>query len=152
MEWDGAGSTGQPRARRCGDRNAYGYGNAAKNPQKVALAGVGTGITISPVAVNFGEETVGSTRSVAQITLTNLGTSAVLLGAIGQTGANSGDFKTANNCGKSVAMNGKLHCRSCMIKVAFKKPTATGARSTSVSMTDNGGGSPQTIALTGTGT
>ncbi len=120
--------------------------NAAKSPQKVALAGMGTVITISPVAVNFGDEAVGSMSSVAQITLSNLGASAVSIGAIGLTGTNPGDFKTANNCGKSVAANG-----SCIIKVAFK-PTATGARSASVSITDNGGGSPQTVALTGIGT
>ena len=120
--------------------------NAAKNPQKVALAGEGTVITISPVAVNFSDETVGSMSSVEQITLTNPGTSAVSIGAIGLTGTNSGDFKTANNRGKSVAMNG-----TCIIKVAFKT-TASGAQSASVTMTDNGGGSPQTVALTGTGT
>jgi hypothetical protein len=119
---------------------------AAKSPQKVVLAGVGTVITISPVAVNFGDETVGTMSAVAQITLTNLGTSAVSIGAIGLTGSNPGDFKTANNCGKSIAADG-----SCIIKVAFK-PTATGARSASVSISDNGGGSPQSVALTGTGT
>jgi hypothetical protein len=119
---------------------------AAKSPQKVVLAGVGTVITLSPVAVNFGDETVGIMSSVAQITLTNLGTSTVSMGAIGLSGSNPGDFKTANNCGKSVAANG-----SCIIKVAFK-PTATGARSASVNITDSGGGSPQMVALTGTGT
>jgi hypothetical protein len=31
-------------------------------------------------------------------------------------------------------------------------PTANGARSASLSVTDNGGGSPQTVALSGTGT
>jgi hypothetical protein len=53
---------------------------------------------------------------VAQITLKNLGTSAASIGAIGLTGTNSGDFKTANNCGKSVAMNG-----SCTIAVVLSQ-------------------------------
>lgn len=51
--------------------------NAAKSPQKVALGGTGTVITISPLAVNFGDQTVGTASTVAQITLTNSGASGL---------------------------------------------------------------------------
>jgi hypothetical protein len=40
---------------------------------------------------------------------------------------------------------------SCFIKVKFT-PSATGSRSAAVSVSDNGGGSPQKVGLSGTGT
>jgi hypothetical protein len=41
--------------------------------------------------------------------------------------------------------------QSCTVSVTFK-PTATGSRSASVNITDNGGDSPQKVDLIGTGT
>jgi hypothetical protein len=38
----------------------------------------------------------------------------------------------------------------CTISIVFK-PTATGARSATVLFSDDGGGSPQAVTLTGTG-
>jgi two-component sensor histidine kinase len=40
---------------------------------------------------------------------------------------------------------------SCTVSVTFK-PTATGARNASVLFSDDGGGSPQAVPVTGTGT
>jgi hypothetical protein len=120
--------------------------NTTKSPQKVTLSGTGTAITLSPVGVNFGDQKVGTSSAAAGITLTNAGASAVAITLISITGTNPGDFAETNNCGKSVAARG-----SCTINVTFK-PTATGARAASVSVTDNGGGSPQSVSLTGTGT
>jgi hypothetical protein len=40
---------------------------------------------------------------------------------------------------------------SCTISIRFK-PTATGLRSATLDVNDDGGGSPQTVALYGTGT
>jgi hypothetical protein len=61
------------------------------------------------------------------------------------TGTNPGDFSETNTCGTSVAAKG-----TCSINVTFK-PTASGTRSANVSIADVGGGSPQTVALTGSG-
>jgi len=120
--------------------------NTTKSPQKVILSGTGTAITLSPVGVNFGDQKVGTSSAAAAITLANAGASAVSITLISITGTDPGDFAETNTCGKSVAAHG-----SCTIKVTFK-PTATGARAASVSVTDNGGGSPQSVSLTGTGT
>jgi hypothetical protein len=120
--------------------------DAFGSPQKVALQGSGTVIELSPLSVNFGDQKVGTISSSAPITLTNLSATAVSISAINITGTDAADFLQANDCGKSVAGNG-----SCTINVRFK-PTATGARSAALSVMVNGGGSPQTIPLFGTGT
>ena len=69
------------------------------------------------------------------MTVSNAGAVAVTITAISITGTNPGDFSQTNNCGKS--LNGNS---SCTINVTFK-PTATGTRSASVTLTDTGGGS-----------
>jgi hypothetical protein len=80
------------------------------------------------------------------ITLSNKGHVTVSITKIAFTGVNGGDFSQTNGCGTSVAAGS-----SCFIKVKFR-PTTTGTRSAMVSVTDNGGGSPQKVGLTGTGT
>jgi hypothetical protein len=120
--------------------------NAIGNPHKVRLTGTGTVITFSPIGVNFGNQKVGTTSAAAPITLSNIGGSAVSITQIAITGTNPGDFAQTNDCGNSVPAHG-----SCTISVKFK-PTAPGARSAAVSVTDNGGGSPQTVPLAGAGT
>jgi FG-GAP-like repeat/Abnormal spindle-like microcephaly-assoc'd, ASPM-SPD-2-Hydin len=120
--------------------------NATTSPQTVALSGAGTVMTLSPIGVNFGDQKVGTNSATAPVTLTNTGITAVSLALINFTGTNPGDFSQTNNCGKSLAAKA-----SCTINVIFD-PAATGARSASLSVSDNGGGSPQTISVSGTGT
>ena len=120
--------------------------NAIGSPHKVRLTGTGTVITFSPIGVNFGNQKVGTTSAAAPITLSNVGASAVSITQVAIAGANPGDFTQTNDCGNSVPAHG-----SCTISVKFK-PTAPGARSAAVSVTDNGGGSPQSVPLAGTGT
>jgi uncharacterized protein YjdB len=57
-----------------------------------------------------------------------------------------GDFAQTNDCGNSVAAG-----HSCTIKVTFT-PTAIGARSGQLVVTDNDSTSPQSVALSGSGT
>jgi len=120
--------------------------NTSTSPQTVSLSGTGTVMSLSPVSVNFGDQAVGTKSAAAPATLTNTGTTAVAITLITFTGANPGDFSQSNNCGKGLAPKA-----SCTINVIFD-PTATGAWSAALSVTDNGGGSPQTVALSGTGT
>ena len=120
--------------------------DAANSPQKVILKGTGTVLSISPAEINFGDEKVGTRSASAPITVTNVGGNAISISSIAVTGTNGGDFSQANNCRSRLAAQA-----TCTIKVTFK-PTATGARSAAVTLTDNGGGSPQSIALSGTGT
>src|SRR5205814_8789583 len=83
------------------------------------------------------------------VTLTNSGSSALTISSISITGTNSGDFAQTNNCPLSPST--LAASTSCTINVTFT-PTATGARSGTLSVADNAAGSPQTASLSGTGT
>jgi hypothetical protein len=118
----------------------------AANPQAVKLLGTGTEVELAPSSLNFGNQTVGTTSAAQSITLTNVGSTQMKLTSISLTGSNPGDFSETNTCGSTVAARG-----SCTITVKFT-PMAVGARSATVSIKDNGGGSPQKVTLSGTGT
>ena len=119
--------------------------NAIRSPQAVALTGTGTVVTISPIGVNFGVQKLGVASTSVPVTLTDGGTGSLSISQIAVTGTDAGDFSQANNCGSTLA--GK---KSCTISLVFR-PTATGARSANLSISDNGGASPQAIPIGGTG-
>lgn len=119
--------------------------NAPGSPQTASLTGTGTVVTLFPVKLNFGSQQVGAASLAQEIKLTNGGAAALTITAIKISGANAGDFAETNTCGSSVAGGA-----SCAISVTFT-PAATGPRSAAISITDNGGGSPQKVSLAGTG-
>jgi hypothetical protein len=119
--------------------------NATGSPQGVRLSGTGTVVQLSATGVNFGDQKVGTTSGAIPITLNNEGTGPLSISQISITGTGATDFSQTNDCGTGVAGGG-----SCTIKVTFA-PTATGALSAAVSITDNGGASPQSVLLTGIG-
>jgi FG-GAP-like repeat/Abnormal spindle-like microcephaly-assoc'd, ASPM-SPD-2-Hydin len=120
--------------------------DASGSPQTVALSGTGTVVELSPVGVNFGDQKVGTKSSPVPVTLTNKGKTSLSISQITITGKDAGDFAQKNNCGSSVPPQGQ-----CKISVTFS-PTAKGTRSAAVSVSDDGGGSPQAVSLSGTGT
>jgi hypothetical protein len=120
--------------------------DAADGPQVIALTGTGTVVQLSPPNLNFGNQRVGTTSRAHAVTLTNTGSTPLSIQAIGIAGANFGDFAETTTCGSRLPSNA-----SCAIQVRFK-PTATGLRSASVQIHDDGGGSPQRANVTGTGT
>jgi Bacterial Ig-like domain (group 3)/FG-GAP-like repeat/Abnormal spindle-like microcephaly-assoc'd, ASPM-SPD-2-Hydin/FG-GAP repeat len=97
--------------------------------------------TVSPSGLTFASQSAGTTSSPQNITLTNSGHAALTITSIAATGP----FKQTNTCGSSVAVTS-----SCTIAVSFA-PTAGGAATGSLAITDNASGSPQTVTLTGTG-
>ena len=121
--------------------------NACMSPQTIALSGKGTEITMSPSPVSFGSETVGTTSAPMTVTVTNHGTTAVKVTSAVIAGADKADFAiTSNNCTTIAASGG-----TCSITVTFT-PAASGARTGTLSLTDNDKGTPQTDVLSGTGT
>ncbi|MGD0696242.1 MAG: FG-GAP-like repeat-containing protein [Terriglobia bacterium] len=117
--------------------------NSDYNPQTVTLQGTGKGpvVVLSTASLDFGTQVVNTTSAAQTVTITNTGVLALSITSI----VASRDFAQTNNCGSSVAIGG-----SCTISVTFT-PSSTGTRSGSVKITDNAGGSPQSVALTGTG-
>ncbi len=98
------------------------------------------GVTAQPSALNFGSVPTGSTSAAQTVTVANPTNTAASVSGIAITG----DFKQTNNCGSAIAANG-----SCTVSVTFG-PTATGARSGT--LTVNAGGVTNTVSLAGTGT
>ena len=121
--------------------------NAVGSPQTVALSGTGvSAVEFSPTSVDFGNQNVGTTSVPIPITLTNRGPNTLSITQIAIKGSNAGDFAQTSDCGNSVPPGGH-----CTITVTFT-PTVKGPRSAKVSVSDDGGGSPQTVPLSGTGT
>jgi hypothetical protein len=102
------------------------------------FTGAGTAVSLSPASLNFG-------NSPQTVTVTNQGSSTLHVGQIGIVGANAGDFSSTTTCGRALAAGA-----DCTVSISFM-PTATGARSASLLFSDDGGGSPQAVGLTGTG-
>ena len=121
--------------------------NAAGSPQTVALTGTGTApaVTLMPTGLNLGAQLVSESSAASAVTLTNAGSAPLVITSISFTGADAGDFSEQNNCGSSLAAGG-----ACTINVSFK-PTAGGIRSAALSVSDDAPGSPQSVALSGTG-
>jgi probable HAF family extracellular repeat protein len=120
--------------------------NAPGSPQKVGLTGVGTTAKLSLTSLNFGAVVLGTSSPAKTVTLTNVGTTTLTMSGIAITGTTAGNFSQTHTCGSSLAAGA-----SCSISVTFK-PTASGARAATLSVTDNAPGSPQTVSLTGIGT
>jgi hypothetical protein len=121
--------------------------NACASPHVVPLTGKGTEITMAPSPVSFGSETVGTTSAPMTVTVTNNGTTAVKVTSATITGANKGDFAITSNTCTTISASGG----TCSITITFT-PAASGARTATLSLTDNDKGSPQTDVLSGTGT
>jgi uncharacterized repeat protein (TIGR01451 family) len=121
--------------------------NAPGSPQSVPLSGTGTQpvAQLNPSSINFSTQTVGGTSSTQLVTLSNIGNSALTIASIGMTGENAGDFTDTSNCGTTLAVGA-----ACQIKVTFT-PTASGTRNAALTVSDNTPGSPQAVALSGTG-
>ena len=97
---------------------------------------------VSPSAITFPAQQVGTTSSPISIQLSNTGTAALRVISI----STSGDFVlSGQNCGSSVAAGG-----SCAISIGFR-PSGTGNRTGTLTIKDINGSSPQTVMLTGTG-
>src|SRR5439155_8406661 len=119
--------------------------SAAGSPQIASLSGTGVvsgpNATLSPTSVTFAAKLVGTTSPGKSVTLTNFGSTTLSIISI----TASGDFSQTHSCGSSVAP-----LASCTISVTFK-PTQIGTRTGTLSIADNAPGSPQSVALSGTG-
>jgi len=123
------------------------------NPTTQAVTLTGTGVapaaTLSGTTLTFSGQLITTASSAQTVTLTNSGTAPLTISSIAVTGTNRGDFSETNTCPASSST--LAVGANCTISVTFK-PTATGNRTASVTITDDAGSSPQSVSLTGTGT
>ena len=123
--------------------------NASGSPQSIALSGTGSAatgpVTLTPTSLKFGATDVGVASASQYVTMTNTGSTVLTISSIAVTGADGSSFVFGNSCGTSLAAGA-----SCAIHGHFE-PAATGALTAAVTITDSATGSPQSIALSGTG-
>jgi hypothetical protein len=121
-------------------------GGVPLNTAELFLAGRGPLITLTPGALAFGGQQVGSTGPVRSYTVTNLGSAALRVAGVELAGPDPGDFRASDACGKAPVPPG----HSCQVLVRFA-PAFTGLRQAAVLLTDNAPGSPQAVAVSGYG-
>jgi len=116
--------------------------NAPGNPQTIALSGVGTVVELNPSRLAFGALPIGESKSLPT-TLTNVGRTTLSITGITTTGSSA--FSQTNTCPLSLGAGA-----SCTITVHFRA-MLRGSFSGAVSVSDNGGDSPQLVPLFGGG-
>ena len=102
--------------------------------------------SLSASSLTFAAQTVGTSSTAQTITLSNLGNASLIVSGIALSGSGAGSFAETNTCGTSLAAGA-----SCGISVVFT-PSASGAVTATVAVTDNAAGSQQSVTLSGTGT
>lgn len=121
--------------------------DAASSPNTVPLSGTGVAAPpvatalLSPPAIAFGNQLVGTTSAAQTLTLQNVGGTDLTIASI----VASGDFAQTNTCPATLGPTA-----SCTISVTFT-PTVLGARNGAITVTSNGVGSPNVSTLSGTG-
>jgi hypothetical protein len=110
--------------------------NAPDSPQTVSLSGTGTEVELVPSSLEW--RGCGNNCKPQTVTLTNVGNKTLSISSITTTGSDK--FSQKNNCGSRVGAG-----KSCTITVSCTGGSGFGFGHVSVS--DNGGGSPQTVAL-----
>ncbi len=119
--------------------------NAVDSPETIVLGGTTTPtplVTVTPSSVSFPSQYVGSSGLPQSVNLTNNGNAPL---SITSVTASPADFAMLSACGSTLAAGA-----SCAVSVSFD-PTAAGTRLGTLRMNDNAPGSPQTVALSGTG-
>jgi probable HAF family extracellular repeat protein len=121
--------------------------NAFDSPQTVPLSAtvINPRASLSSWSLNFGKQKIGTTSAPQTVTVTNTGTTSLILSSL----TVSGDF--ALGSGTTCVNGGTLVAgANCAISVTFT-PTAKGTRSGKVTIKDNALIGQQLVLLSGTG-
>ena len=125
------------------------YNTSSNSPVEIACSGTAfipvPAVCASASTINFGNVDVGATGPVHSVTITNCGTGVLTISNVTVTGANAGDFINLSFPCSTLGVGS-----NCVIGLQFA-PTAGGPRTANLAITDNAPGSPQLIALIGSG-
>jgi len=102
-------------------------------------------LSLAPAILGFGVLVVGTTSDAQVETLTNTGSSELAISGVAITGRDATDFNQTSTCGPILGAGA-----NCTLNVVFT-PNQLGQRSASITITDDGVGSPQVLPLSGTG-
>ena len=119
------------------------------SPHSVALSGYGQDVVktlrLSSPAIVFQAGPISTPVCCLSVQANSTGDAPLNFSSIVITGGNAGDFSTSSpNCTNILPGN------ACSLSVQFT-PTAAGVRQSSLQLTDDAAGSPQSVVLTGIG-
>jgi hypothetical protein len=125
--------------------------DASNSPESIQVSGTATSapsttpaVSLSSTSLSFAAITQGTSSAGQNATVTNSGGGPLHISSVVLGGANSGDFILTNGCtATAYAVNA-----NCTLGVSFA-PLASGARSATVTLTDDAANSPQGINLGG---
>jgi hypothetical protein len=100
-----------------------------------------TGLRVSPVTIDFGEEAVNTDGPVRTVTVNNPTSSTISIEQIITSGI---DFSERHECGQTLAPGAQ-----CTIQVSFT-PAISGPRTGNLAIMESSG-NPHIVALNGTG-
>jgi hypothetical protein len=124
--------------------------NGSGSPQTLLATGTGSsagptpGQLLVPSSLEFGSQGVGTQGAPLQVAVTNGGGAAVTISSVASSDAIEFSI-TGSSCAASLAPGA-----ACAFSIAFR-PTLAGSRSAAITIVSTGMGSPQSIALSGTG-
>lgn len=105
-------------------------------------------LSLNPQTLSFGNQALATTSSPLTLTLTNVGSAPMTLS--GFSASDSEFAVSSNTCNGALAAGGA----QCTVSVTFT-PSSTASTTTAIKanlqITDSAAGSPQSVALTGTG-
>lgn len=125
--------------------------NAAAGTQTISLSGVsghGAAAFVSPNPIVFPPQAAGTTSAGMYIEVQSEGDTSLAVSNISIGGPNASDFQITSigTCNNPVPL-GEI---GCYLQVAFSpSASATGTRTATLIVTDNGGDSPQAIPMSG---
>lgn len=124
---------------------------ATGSPHVIALSGTAVNpypiASFNPASLSFGNQTVATTSGAQSFSVYNTGSAPMTISSIASS--NSAEYAiTYNSCPLSPSTLGVGS--GCTLSVAFT-PQAAGTRTGAIQFTDDAGGSPQSVALTGNG-
>jgi hypothetical protein len=124
--------------------------NAPNSPQTTALTGVGTVVSFSPTSLNFGTQKVKTSSPPQTITMTNNGSSSINITKTYVTGSRVTSFIIQSGSTCPLASGSLGAGASCTIVVVFD-PQLKGALNANATVIDTGGGTSQSVPMSGTG-
>ncbi len=121
--------------------------NGTGSPQTIAVSGTGSSVATPgqlslPGSISFGTQTIGTSSGASNISVTNIGGTAVNVSGVSNN--NGPEFPLTTNCATVAAGS------SCTISVSFA-PLTAGTRSATITVSSDGVGSPQLVSANGTG-
>ena len=143
-----------PGKLAAGDLNHDGYPDIVTADGEVTATDTFTSVsvflnasatTLAPSKVSFPSRKIGTTSASKIATLANSGTKTLNIKRILISGANAGSFSQTNSCPAWLTSG-----ENCSILVEFS-PKGVGSRIATLTVVDDGVGSPHTLALSGTG-